>query len=114
MHTIGDPQVVASQIQVYNDQIRQNRLTPIYRAAYVEREGHINFTVAEYAAAMEVMMHRLDTGAWPDTSATALNQLAQSLNAATGAQGQSRFIEYFYRRFNGDWRLDYPGKSPTP
>jgi pimeloyl-ACP methyl ester carboxylesterase len=114
MHTIGDPQVVASQMQVYNDQIRRNRLTPIYRTAYVEREGHITFTVAEYAAAMEVMNHRLDTGVWPNTSAIALNQLAQSLNAGSGAQAQSRFIEYFYRPFNGEWRLDYPGNSPAP
>jgi hypothetical protein len=107
MHTIGDPQVVASQIQVYNDQIRRNRLTPLYRSGYVDREGHITFTVAEYAAAMEVMMRRLDTGQWPDTSALSMNALAGALNAGTGAQAQARFIEFYYRRFNGEWRLDY-------
>jgi pimeloyl-ACP methyl ester carboxylesterase len=118
MHTLGDPQVVISQMQVYNDQVKRNGKQPLYRDAYVEREGHVNFTVSEYAAAVEVMMQRLDsadaarkggskgnldTGQWPDTSPEALNALAQMLRPGT----ESRFIQHHLRHFNGEWRLDY-------
>jgi pimeloyl-ACP methyl ester carboxylesterase len=102
-HTIGDPQAVVSQMQVYNEQIRRNGKTPIYRNAYVERQGHCSFTVAESAAALEIMIRRLDNRKWDSTSATNLNKLAQSLGTGT----ESSFIEHHLRRFNGEWRLDY-------
>jgi pimeloyl-ACP methyl ester carboxylesterase len=102
-HTIGDPQVVVSQMQVYNDQIRRNGKTPIYRTAYVERQGHCSFTVAESATALEIMLRRLDNKKWDSTNANNLNKLAQSLGTGT----ESNFIEHSLRRFNGEWRLDY-------
>lgn len=110
-HTIGDPQVVVSQVQVYTDEVNRNGKTRLYRTAFVERQGHCSFTVAEAATAMEVMMRRLDTnkarflhhtGYWPSTTPEDLNLLAASLNTGT----QSAFIHYHLRKFNGEWRLD--------
>jgi pimeloyl-ACP methyl ester carboxylesterase len=102
-HTIGDPQVVVSQVEVYNDQIQRNGKTPIYRSGYVERQGHCSFTVAEAATALEVMIRRLDSGRWDSTNANNLNKIGQSLGTGT----EPAFIEHNLRRFNGEWRLDY-------
>lgn len=111
-HTIGDPQVVVSQVQVYTDEVHKNGKTPIYRTAFVERQGHCSFTVAESAAAMEALMRRLDTnkarfqhhtGHWPSTTPQHMNELAASLNTGT----ESAFIDFNLRKFNGEWRLDY-------
>jgi len=111
-HTIGDPQVVVSQVQVYTDEVHKHGKTPIYRTAFVERQGHCSFTVAEAAAAMEAMMRRLDTnkarfqhhtGHWQSTTPKHMNELAESLNTGTAAA----FIDFNLRHFNGEWRLDY-------
>jgi len=102
-HTLGDPQVVVSQVQVYNDQIRRNGRTPLYRTGYTASEGHCSFTVAESAAALEVMIRRLDTGRWENTNAANLNKIAASLGTGTA----SNFVEHVLRKFSGEWRLDY-------
>jgi hypothetical protein len=107
MHTIGDPQVPASQMQVYNAQIRANRKSRFYRPAYVSRQGHILFTVAEAAVAMETLLSRLDLGAWPDTSAKSLNSLAAALNVGKRNQANSAFVDCSFREFNGAWRLNW-------
>ena len=105
-HTIGDPQAQTPQMQTYTDQVRRNGKAPLYRTAFVEAAGHCSFTVAEHAAAMEALVRRLDTGKWESTTSDNLNALAQSLNAATGTQGRSRFIEHHLRKFNGEWRFN--------
>ena len=102
-HTIGDPLVVVSQVQVYTDQIHHNGKTPLYCTAFVEREGHVRFTVAESAAALEVMLRRLDTGRWESTNATKMNEIAASLQTGT----ESAFVDYNMKKFSGAWRLDY-------
>lgn len=102
-HTIGDPQVVVSQVQVYTDEIHSNGNTPLYRTGFVEREGHCAFTVAESAAALEVMIRRLDAGRWESTNADKLNDIATSLNTGTA----SSFVNHRLEKFNGAWRLDY-------
>lgn len=102
-HTIGDPQVVVSQVQVYTDQIHSNGNTPLYRTAFVEREGHCAFTVAESAAALEIMIRRLDSGRWESTNADKMNEIAASLNTGT----VSSFVNHRLEKFNGAWRLDY-------
>jgi pimeloyl-ACP methyl ester carboxylesterase len=127
-HTIGDPQALTAQVQAYTDEIRKNHKQDLYRLAFVEREGHCSFTVAESAAAMEIMMRRLNSdeaaranqkgnrngdknkdenlhpGEWDDTRPAALNALAASLNTGT----QSSFIDYRLREFNGVWRAEPP------
>jgi hypothetical protein len=122
-HTIGDAQAPVSQVQAYTDWIRKNGKRDLYRTAFVEREGHCSFTVAEHAAAMEIMMRRLDSdaearrhngsrhgdndrhrGEWDDTRPAALNALAASLGTGTA----SSFIEYRLREFNGVWRAKPP------
>ena len=110
-HNIGDPQAHTPQMEVYNEQVQKSGRTPLYRTGYTVSAGHLNFTLAEYAAAMEVMNRRLDTGKWPNTSAVAMNQLALELAPATGPAGVPHFTEHHLRDFNGKWRFTWPNKK---
>lgn len=89
-HTIGDLAVPHGVVQGYESQIRTSGNQSLFRAAFVDRAGHCNFSVAEEAAMVEVMMHRLDTGRWPSTDAASLNRLADSLDTGT----EARFTQY--------------------
>jgi len=48
----------------------------------VHRAGHCQFTSAETIAALEALVHRLDTGEWQGTDAKALNTAASALPRA--------------------------------
>jgi len=101
MHTTGDLTIPQEQVQVYTDQVKKNGKMPLYRTVTVDRGGHCTFTTGEELAAVEVMMSRLDTGRWGDTSPSKMNELAASLdNTAT-----PNFIHRQLRKFNGEWRL---------
>jgi len=90
IHTNGDRAVPHGVLQGYESQIQTSGNQSLYRAALVDRAGHCNFSVAEVAAAVEVMMERLDSGHWPSTNAANLNRLADSLDTGT----EARFIQY--------------------
>lgn len=89
-HTAGDLAVPPAVLQGYAAQVRSSGNNALYRTAFVDRDGHCNFTAAEIVAQVEVMVERLETGRWPTTSPEQLNKLADSL--ATGSE--SRFINY--------------------
>lgn len=76
-------------MQSYEARVRAFDLNHLYRQAVVEGAGHCAFTVSERAAAVEKVMHRLDTGRWGSTSPQKLNDLASSLNV-----DESRFIRH--------------------
>ena len=61
--------------------------------AFVNGPGHCTFSAAESAAAVESVMRRIDSGAWGDTSPTALNTLARTLDPGSEAR------YYSYRQF---------------
>jgi hypothetical protein len=52
----------------------------LLRLTYVHSAGHCAFSGAERVATFQVMLERLDTGHWPDTSAAALNARAAAVN----------------------------------
>ena len=101
MHTIGDPTTMVAQTKVYWDLVEKNGKGDLYRRAFVERTGHCNFTVAESAAAVAVMMRRLDTGHWEDMAPGNLNSIGRAAQTWT----EPRFVDYVLRPFNGMWRL---------
>ncbi len=79
MHELGDFQVPMALVKGYEGLIDANGRQSLYRSAFVAAPTHCGFNVAEAAAAVEVMMRRLDTGEWIDTSPEAMNALAGSL-----------------------------------
>jgi pimeloyl-ACP methyl ester carboxylesterase len=95
MGQIGDEQTSQVQMQGYEARVMALGLDHLYRQAVVEGAGHCGFTVSERAAAVETVMHRLDTGRWGNTSPQKLNDLASSLNV-----DESRFIRHNWPKLN--------------
>ncbi|MET0183517.1 MAG: hypothetical protein ABW199_11585 [Caulobacterales bacterium] len=104
MHTTGDGLIAIAQMRVYQDLVDKNGADAFYRAAVVDRAGHCKFSVGEYVAALEIVMKRIETGAWPDTSARSLN----AFSATFDDSGDHRFVEHSIGPYNGSWRLSEP------
>jgi hypothetical protein len=85
----GDPYVWASIDSAYASAIRNAGRGELLRSTYVHSAGHCAFTQGELTAAYQVILERLDTGRWPETSPTAMNTRATALNL-----GAARFWEY--------------------
>ena len=102
MHMLGDYQVPYSLVQGYADTLEANGHGCMARIAFVRSTGHCNFSAAESATAVEVVMRRIDTGKWTDTTPEALKAVADSLQANTPA----RFTDigpYKLERYNRTW-----------
>jgi hypothetical protein len=99
IHTIGDIAVPVTLVQGYDAAVRQDGANDLYRTAFVDSPGHCNFSVAENAAAIETLMHRLDTGRWESTThPKQLNELASSLD-----QSPSRFFHFVPDNYSRPW-----------
>lgn len=85
----GDPYVWSSIDSAYAAAIRGAGRVELLRSAYVHSAGHCAFTQGEQTAAYQVLLERLDTGRWPETSPTAMNARASALDL-----GAARFWEY--------------------
>lgn len=110
IHTIGDGLVYPSMAQGYEELVRKNGYSELFRSAYVNRWGHCSFSSSEWLAAIETMIKRLDTGEWPDTSPEAMNKLAKSLDS----NGTALFCDFDgVKKYNRTWEPsveDYSGK----
>ncbi len=84
MHTTGDGLVVPENEQAYRQVVRRAGDASLLRQIFVARAGHCAFTPAETIAAVQELLHRLDTGRWGRraTSAQALNASAAALGPA--------------------------------
>ena len=89
-HTAGDLAVPHPVLDGYAAKVRDSGSNSMYRSVFIDRAGHCNFTPAEIAAQVEVLVERLETGHWPPTSPTQMNRLAMSL----GTGSDSSFIRY--------------------
>jgi pimeloyl-ACP methyl ester carboxylesterase len=79
-HTTGDNVVPPQLIDDYVQKMRANNGdVSLYRTAVVERTGHCTFDASESAAAVETLLSRLNTGAWPDVSPEGMNARAKAL-----------------------------------
>lgn len=102
LHMVGDYQIPYTLVQGYMDTIAQNGRSDLVRFGLVHSTGHCNFSTAESAAAIEVMLRKLRTGDWPDTSPAGLNDLANALETSSAP----RFMSgegYELPRFNRTW-----------
>ena len=91
LHTTGDGLVVVENESAYSQVVREDRNGAFLRRAFVARAGHCAFTPAETIAAAQTLLHRLDTGKWPEVEAEDLNTAASFLgphfNVFSNAQG---------------------------
>jgi pimeloyl-ACP methyl ester carboxylesterase len=89
MNNTGDPYVWSAIDSAYVAAVRKAGREDLLRLTYVHGSGHCGFTDAERIATYEVLLERLDTGNWPDTSPTAMNARAAAAN-----NGAARFWDY--------------------
>lgn len=83
MHTTGDGLVVPENEQAYQSVVRQAGRSHLLRQVFVSRAGHCQFTPAETITAVQVLLHRLNTGHWDSDSLTpaSMNAAAATLPA---------------------------------
>ncbi|MCZ2828847.1 hypothetical protein O2W14_08395 [Modestobacter sp. VKM Ac-2986] len=96
MSGTGDQISTVTQQQYYESLVRRAGKGHQLRQTYTETVGHCTFSPAEQHAALRTMVRRLETGAWPATSASAMDRRA----AALGAEPAPRFVEPALPRFN--------------
>lgn len=82
VHTSGDDIANVQMEQAYASVVHRANRDSFLRETFVHRAGHCQFTSAETIAALEALVHRLDTGEWQGIDAKALNSAASALPMA--------------------------------
>jgi pimeloyl-ACP methyl ester carboxylesterase len=79
VHTIGDDVLNVQHQQAYAAVVHRAHHDALLRQAFVHRAGHCSFTPAETIAALQALIHRLDTGEWEGVDPEDLNETASEL-----------------------------------
>jgi len=99
LHTISDQLVPVQQESYYHMLVARAADSALLRQAFVQAQGHCNFTPADLIAGLHALQSRVATGSW-GTVAT-----ATQLNAAAGALpsslGGGNFIPFWPSRLTG-------------
>jgi hypothetical protein len=82
LHTKADGLMDVEQESAYLDVIQEANTTSLLSQIYVHRAGHGNFTPAETITALQNLIQRLDTGAWPNLDQSVLNSQATALGSS--------------------------------
>jgi hypothetical protein len=98
LHTISDQLVPVEQENTYARVVRAAGAQRLLRQAYVERQGHCNFTPAELVAGVLAIEHRVTIGRWDDVASA---RRLQSSAVALGL-GDAAFVPYQPRPLSGD------------
>lgn len=81
IHTTADQLVPVEQETAFADKVHAAGDSALLRQAYVQRQGHCNFTTAEIVAALDTVNQRVSDGHWGrSTSAADLQAAAVALN----------------------------------
>lgn len=100
INTSGDGLVYASMAQGYGELATEKGYAKLFRQAYVNSWGHCSFSLAEWLAAIETMVQRIDTGEWPNTDPETLNSLGKTLDA----ESEVRYFEHQpVGKYNRTW-----------
>jgi hypothetical protein len=92
---IGDPFDVDAFDHAYEDAVTHAGAGALLRTAWVRSSRHSTQSPLERLTGFSVLIERLDSGRWPDTSPSALNARAERLRAASGVDlGPARFMSY--------------------
>ena len=90
-----DPVDPAPHKLAYLATLKRARTDHLFRMCWVRGAGHGGQTELDRVAGFVALIHRLDTGRWGDTSATAMNALATKLAGETELPlGAATFIEH--------------------
>jgi pimeloyl-ACP methyl ester carboxylesterase len=79
---IGDPVDSQGMKLAYRDTLRKAGNGKLFRLVWVRRASHANQSDLEKITAFITLINRMDTGKWGDTSADAMNTLAQQVASA--------------------------------
>ncbi|UUU24117.1 alpha/beta hydrolase [Streptomyces sp. DSM 40750] len=90
IHTTADDLVPVEQENRFADRVRASGDGSLLRQAYVERQGHCSFTVAETVAALHALESRVDSGRW---GAAATPGALQTAATALGLDGAA-YVPY--------------------
>lgn len=82
LHTTADGLMDVEQESAYLDVIREANNLSLLSQIYVHRAGHAAFTPAETITALQNLIQRLNTGAWPNLDQSALNAQATALGSS--------------------------------
>ena len=106
LHTVSDQLIPVQNENAYATLVRTHGAAPLFRQAFVERQGHCNFTPAELVAGVLALQKRVETGRWDSVAEAArLNASA----TATGL-GDSAFVGYQPAPLTGDNETLEPGR----
>jgi hypothetical protein len=86
---IGDIISTVAGQDAYERAVRAAGREELLRQVYTRSAGHCGFSAGEVVAAVDVLMTRLDTGAWGELDAETMNARAGAL-----APGEARFLSY--------------------
>lgn len=102
-HTLVDLLAPVEYQEEYAETVRRAGEQSLFRQAFVDREGHCRFTVAENVAAVEAMDERLEAGHWGSLAKTSsLQSAAESLGLDGAAFADHRPDEFVGdRSWNG-------------
>jgi pimeloyl-ACP methyl ester carboxylesterase len=96
--TIGDSADSVSLDEAYERTFNAARTSAQLRSAFIARAGHSTQTLRERLTAFEVLIERLNTNRWPDTSPEALNVRGATIGAGTTIPddqfGATAYIQY--------------------
>ena len=98
LHTISDELIPVQHESAYARTVRAAGAQSLLRQAYVQRQGHCNFTPAELVAGVLAVQHRVERGRWDDVAdPSALQARATALGL-----GDAAFIPYSPWPLSGD------------
>ncbi|TQK17583.1 hypothetical protein FBY40_0060 [Microbacterium sp. SLBN-154] len=82
LKSLGDPDASVAEENAYLAAASRAGSRDLVRVGYVHSAGHVNATLAERAAALSVLVERIESGGWQGlTSAPALNERAARIAA---------------------------------
>lgn len=105
LKTISDPLIPVQQERYYWGLVHRAGDSALLRQAYVQAQGHCNFTPAELVAGVQALASRVHSGSWGNLATSrALNTAADALPADLGG---GAFIPFWPERLTG-------AMSPSP
>ena len=99
LHTISDQLVPVQQEAWYHSLVVHTGDAGLLRQAFVQAQGHCNFTSADLIAGLQALQSRVGSGTW-GTVATATS-LDAAANNLPGALGGGTFIPFWPNKLTG-------------
>jgi hypothetical protein len=99
VHTISDQLVPVQQESYYHTLVARAGDTALLRQAFVQAQGHCNFTSADLIAGLKALETRVASGTWGNVAtATQLNTAANALDPSLGG---GNFLPFWPNKLTG-------------